>query len=397
MDKNVYIAGACRTAIGNFGGALSGISAVQLASVVINEAIKRSGIMSQQVEEVLIGCILQAGLGQNVARQAAVIAEIPYEVPAMTINMLCGSGLRTVSLAAQTIMSGDNDVVIAGGVENMSQAPHIVKEARWGCRMGDIKLVDAMVQDALTDAFNQYHMGITAENIAQKYCIDRNEQDQYAFDSQQKAEEAQKAGRFRGEIIPVEIPGKKGEKILFDYDEYLRHGTTLEKLSKLKPAFKPDGTVTAGNAAGINDGAAALLLISGEKASRLGIKPMARIVSFASAGVSPEVMGMGPVPASLKALEKIKLSIGDMDLVEVNEAFAAQSIAVGRELCLDPHRTNVNGGAIALGHPVGASGARILVTLLYEMERRGARYGLASLCIGGGMGTSVIIDRNICN
>lgn len=392
MKNEVVITGACRTAIGNFGGTLSGISAVELGSYVIKESLRRSGIEPWALDEIFLGCVIQAGLGQNAARQSAVLAGIPYEVPASTINMVCGSGLRSVSLAAQTIISGDNEVVLAGGVESMSQAPHLVKETRWGMKMGDVKLVDSMVNDALTDSFNRYHMGITAENIAKKYGIGRKEQDEFALMSQQKAEKAINAGLFKDEIVSVEIKLKKGETRLFDIDEYPRMGTTFEALSRLRPAFKPDGTVTAGNASGINDGAAALVLMSSKKAYELGIKPLAKIVSYASSGVEPEIMGIGPVSASRKAMAKAGLEVKDIDLIEANEAFAVQSIAVARELELDISKVNVNGGAIALGHPVGASGARILTTLIYEMARRGSKYGLATLCIGGGMGTSIIIE-----
>jgi acetyl-CoA C-acetyltransferase len=397
MKNEIVIASACRTPIGNFGGSFSGVSAVNLGSVVIAEAIKRAGIQSDMVSEVILGCVLQAGLGQNITRQASIMAGIPVEVPSMTLNMVCGSGLKSVCLAAQALMSGDGDIIVAGGTENMSQAPYLLKEMRWGAKMGDVKFIDSMIYDALTDVFNQYHMGITAENIAEKYNISRNEQDLFAEKSQQKAEKAQREGLFREEIIPVRVDVKKNESRLIEQDEYLRYGTTIEKLSSLKPAFKKDGTVTAGNASGINDGAAALVLMSGEKARSLGIKPMAKLLSYASSGVDPSIMGMGPVESCKRALSKAKLTIDDIGLVEGNEAFAVQAIAVIRELGLSSDRINVNGGAIALGHPVGASGARILVTLIHEMNRRNERYGMATLCIGGGMGITVIVEngRNI--
>jgi len=391
--KEVVIASAVRTPVGNFGGALQNVSAADLGAIAIKAAIERAGIKPEEVDEVFMGCILQAGLGQGVARQASVNAGIPVEVPATTINMLCGSGLRTVSMAVQSIVAGDNDIVIAGGTENMSQAPYLVPKARWGQKMGDGKLVDSMVYDALTDAFNQYHMGVTAENLAEKYGITREEQDRFAVDSQNKAEKAMAEGRFRDEIVPVEIPQRKGNPIIIDTDEYPKAGVTIEKLSKLAPAFKKDGTVTAGNASGINDGAAALVIMSKEKAESLGIKALATIVAYGNAGVEPSIMGIGPVPAIKKALEKAGMTIGEIDLVEANEAFAVQALAVGKELKWDAEKVNVNGGAIALGHPVGASGARILVSLLHEMKKRDLKYGLATLCIGGGMGTAMIVKR----
>ena len=393
MSSEIVIASACRTPIGSFGGSLSGISAVNLGSIVIAEVVKRAGIKPDMVNDVLMGCVLQAGMGQNIARQASIMAGLPVSVPSMTINMVCGSGLRSVCLAAQAIMSGDSEIIVAGGTENMSMAPYLLRESRWGSKMGDVKLVDSMIYDALTDVFNQYHMGITAENIAEKYNITRDEQDIFAEMSQKRAENAQKEGLFREEIIPVRVELKKNESRLIDQDEYIRHGTTLEKLSSLKPAFRKDGTVTAGNASGINDGAAALVLMSGEKAKALGIKPMARIVSYATAGVDPSIMGVGPVESCKSALYKAGLSVADIGLVEANEAFAVQSIAVMRELGLEPDKVNVNGGAIALGHPVGASGARILVTLLHEMNRKNIRFGMATLCIGGGMGITAIVER----
>ncbi|MDO8685266.1 MAG: acetyl-CoA C-acetyltransferase [Clostridiales bacterium] len=390
---DVVIVGACRTAIGSFGGTLSGVPAVQLACIVIKEALDRVGIAANLVDEVIMGCVLQDGQGQNIARQASMHAGIPKDVPAMTINKVCGSGLRAVSLAAQAIKAGDSGIIVAGGTENMSQAPYILKDVRWGLKMGDVKLLDSMVCNALTDAFNQYHMGITAENIAEKYSIKREEQDMFAVMSQNKAEKAQTEGRFNDEIVPVEVSLKNREIKRFDTDEYPRYGTTVEKLSSLKPAFKPGGTVTAGNSSGINDGAAALVIMSAAKASELGVKPLARIISYASGGVSPEIMGMGPVVSTRRALQQAGMTIGNIDLFELNEAFAVQSIAVTRELDIDPARININGGAIALGHPVGASGARILVTLLHELKKRSSRYGLAALCVGGGMGVSMIVEN----
>jgi acetyl-CoA C-acetyltransferase len=345
------------------------------------------------VNEVYMGCILQSGLGQGVARQISVKAGIPVEVPATTINMLCGSGLRTVSLAAQTIIAGDNDIVVVGGAENMSRAPYVLNNARFGSRMGNDTMVDSMIHDALTDAFNGYHMGITAENVAEKYGITREEQDAFAAASQNKAEKAMAEGKFKDEIAPVTIPQRKGDPLVVDTDEYPKKGVTAESLAKLRPAFKKDGTVTAGNASGINDGAAALVVMSKEKADALGLTPLATIVSYANGGVDPSIMGVGPVPSTKNALQKSGLTIDDMDLIEANEAFAAQALAVGKELKWDAEKVNVNGGAIALGHPVGASGARILVTLLHEMKRRNSTYGLATLCIGGGMGTSVVVKR----
>lgn len=393
MKSEIVIVSACRTPIGNFGGSFSGVSAVSLGSAVIAEAIRRAGIRSDMVSEVIMGCVLQAGLGQNIARQASVMAGIPVNIPSMTINMVCGSGLKSVCLAAQAILSGDGEIIIAGGTENMSMAPHLLREMRWGAKMGDVKLVDSLIYDALTDVFNQYHMGITAENIAERYNITRNEQDIFAAMSQQKAEKAQREGLFKDEIIPVRVELKKNESKLIEQDEFIRYGSTAEKLSPLKPAFKKDGTVTAGNASGINDGAAALVLMSGEKAKSLGIKPLARILSYASSGVDPSIMGMGPVESCKIALNRAKLVVDDIGLVEANEAFAAQSLAVTRELHINSDRVNVNGGAIALGHPVGASGARILVTLVHEMGRRDERYGMATLCIGGGMGITLIVER----
>lgn len=390
--REVVIVAAARTPVGSFNGALSGVSAVDLGSIVIKEAISRAGITPDMVDETVMGCILQSGQGQGVARQAAVKAGIPIEKPAMTINMICGSGLKAVQLAAQAIISGDCDIVVAGGTENMSLAPYVLKNARNGYKMGHGEIVDTMIHDALTDAFNNYHMGNTAENLAEKYNITREEQDTLAASSQNKAEAAIKHGKFKDEIVPVVISSRKGE-VVVDTDEFPRAGTTVEGLSKLRPAFKKDGSVTAGNASGINDGAAALVVMSADKAKELGLEVLGKIVGYASAGVEPSIMGIGPVPAVKKALERAKLKLEDMDLIEANEAFAAQALAVSKELGFDMSKVNVNGGAIALGHPVGASGARILTTLLYEMKKQNARHGLATLCIGGGMGTAVVIER----
>lgn len=391
--RNAVIVSAVRTPVGSFGGSLKDISAAQLGAIVIKEAVKRAGIQPSDVDEVYMGNVVQAGQGQNVARQAAVNAGIPVEKPAVTLNMVCGSGLRAVSLAAQLIRLGDCDVVVAGGTENMSMAPYAIPGARWGQRMGSGMMVDTMINDALTDAFSQVHMGITAENIAQQWNITRQEQDAFAAASQQKAEAAIKAGKFEEEIVPVEIPQRKGDPVVFSKDEYPRFGATAEGLGKLKPAFKKDGTVTAGNASGINDGAAAVVVMSEEKAKQLGIKPLATILSYGSKGLDPAIMGYGPFYATKAALEKANLTVEDLDLIEANEAFASQSIAVAKDLKLDPEKVNVNGGAIAIGHPVGASGARILVTLLHEMQRRDAKKGLATLCIGGGMGTALVVGR----
>ena len=389
--REVVIASAARTAIGNFNGSLSGVSAVDLGVVVVKEALNRAGIKPEMVDQTILGCILQAGLGQGVARQVSVKSGIPVEKPAMTINMICGSGLRSVQLAVQAIVSGESEIVVAGGTENMSAAPYLLKNARTGYRMGNGEIIDSMVYDALTDIFNNYHMGITAENLAEKYGITREQQDQFSATSQNRAEAAIKEGKFKDEIVPVIIPSKKGE-VVVDTDEFPRAGVTAESLAKLRPAFKKDGTVTAGNASGINDGAAAIVVMSKEKADELGIRPLAKVVSYASAGVEPSIMGIGPVPATLLALKRANLKLEDIDLIEANEAFAAQSLAVAKELNLDMEKTNVNGGAVALGHPVGASGARILTTLLYEMKRRNSKYGLATLCIGGGMGTALIVE-----
>ena len=391
--RDVVIVSAVRTALGTFGGSLKDISAADLGALVIKEAVNRAGIAPEKIDEVLMGNVVQAGLGQNIARQAAVKAGLPVEVPAMTINKVCGSGLRTVSLAAQMIKAGDADIIVAGGMENMSQGPYVLKTARYGQRMGDGQMIDTMVNDALTDAFEGYHMGITAENIAEKWELTREMQDEFAAKSQNKAEEAIKAGKFKDEIVPVVIPQRRGEPVIFDTDEFPRFGSTTASLGKLRPAFKKNGTVTAGNASGINDGAAAVVVMSAEKAEELGLKPMAKILSYGSKGLDPSIMGYGPFAATKKALENTGLSVGDLDLIEANEAFAAQSLAVAKDLEFDMEKVNVNGGAIAIGHPVGASGTRILVTLLHEMQRRDAKTGLATLCIGGGMGTALILGR----
>ena len=391
--KEAVIVSAVRTPMGSFGGTLKNVPTRTLGALVIKEAIKRAGIKPEMVEEVIMGTVLQGALGQNVARQMTLDAGLPKEVPAMTINKVCGSGLRAIELAAQIIKAGDADILVAGGAENMSAAAYAIPSARWGARMNDTKLIDMMTNDGLTDAFHHYHMGITAENVAEQWGITREQLDEFSVISQNRAEAAIKEGKFKDEIVPVEIPQKKGDPIIFDTDEFQRFGTTMEKVAKLKPAFKKDGIVTAGNASGINDAGAAVVVMSREKAEELGIKPMCTIVSYASAGVDPSIMGVGPVPASEKALKKAGLTMKDMDLVEANEAFAAQSLAVRKDLGLDPEKTNVNGGAIALGHPIGASGCRILITLLYEMIKRDSKYGLATLCIGGGMGTTMIIER----
>ncbi|MCI9303671.1 acetyl-CoA C-acetyltransferase [Clostridium sp.] len=391
--REVVIVSAVRTAIGSFGGSLKDVPAAELGSIVIKEAVNRAKIKPELVEEVVMGNVIQAAQGQNVARQAAIKAGLPVEVPAMTINKVCGSGLRCVALAAQMIKAGDCDVVVAGGMENMSAAPYAMPGARWGQRMGDGKMMDTMIKDALWDAFNDYHMGVTAENIAKEWKLTREMQDEFALNSQLKAEKAIKAGRFVDEIVPVIIPQRKGEPKIFEQDEFPRFGSTIEKMSKLKPSFIKGGTVTAANASGINDGAAAFVVMSAEKANELGLKPMAKIVSYGSKGLEPSIMGYGPFHATKKALEVAGLTVEDMDLIEANEAFAAQSLAVAKDLNFDMDKVNVNGGAIALGHPVGASGARILVTLLHEMEKRDAKKGLATLCIGGGMGTALVVER----
>ena len=391
--KNVVIVSAARTPVGSFGGAFKSVSAVDLGVTAAKEAIKRAGIKAEDVDEAIIGNVLQAGLGQNVARQVVLNAGLPETTPAMTINKVCGSGLRAVSLAAQIIKAGDADVVLAGGTESMSCAPFILKDARWGARMGDKKLVDEMIKDGLWDAFNDYHMGVTAENVSKEYDVTRDDQDELAAVSQQRASKARAEGIFDEEIVPVEVKGRKGKVTIVDKDEYIRDGVTKESISGMKPAFIKDGTVTAANASGINDGAAMVIVMSEEKAKELGVEPMAKIVSYASAGVDPKIMGTGPIPSSRKAMEKAGWEFSELDLVEANEAFAAQAGAVAKTLGLDMEKTNVNGGAIAIGHPIGASGTRILTTLLYEMKRRDAKKGLATLCIGGGMGTALTVER----
>lgn len=390
MAKKIVLAGAVRTAIGKMGGALTNVPAVTLGSIVIKEALNRAHISPDQVDEVLMGCVIQAGLGQNVARQASINAGVPETVPALTLNNVCGSGLKAVNMAAALIEAGEADIIVAGGMENMSSAPYALNQARYGYRMNDGKIVDTMVKDALWDAFNNYHMGITAENVAEKYGITREMQDEFAAYSQQKCEKAQAEGKFDEEIVPVPVKVKK-DIVMFNKDEGPRAGVTAEGIAKLKPAFKPDGSVTAANASGINDGAAAIIVMSEEKAKELGVTPMATWVAGQSAGVDPAIMGVGPAYSTKKIMEKTGLTVDDMDLIEANEAFAAQSLAVVKLLNLDTSKVNVNGGAIALGHPVGASGCRILVSLLHEMKRRDAKYGLATLCVGGGMGVSSIV------
>ena len=390
--NDVVITGALRTAVGKFNGSLATVAAADLGAQVIKALLASTGVEPDQVSEVILGQVLTAGTGQNPARQALIRAGIPDRVPAMTVGKVCGSGMKATHLAAQAIRCGDADIVIAGGQENMSASPHVLPGSRDGFRMGDAKLIDTMIMDGLWDAYNDYHMGTTAENVAQKYGISRADQDEFAARSQQKAEAAQKAGRFKDEIAPVEIVSRKGT-ITFDADEYLRYGTTAESLGKLKPAFSRDGTVTAGNASGINDGAAAVMMMTARTATRLGLTPLARIKAYSSVGVDPKTMGMGPVPASKLCLEKAGWAPDELDLMEINEAFAAQAIAVNRQMEWDTEKINVNGGAIALGHPIGASGCRILVTLLHEMIRRDAKKGLASLCIGGGMGVAMAIER----
>ena len=393
MAKKVVLAGACRTAIGTMGGALSTTPAPVLGSIVIKEALNRAGVPADQVDHVYMGCVIQAGLGQNVARQASLKAGLPIETPAVTVNVVCGSGLNCVNMAAQMIQAGDADIVVAGGMENMSMAPYAVMQGRYGYRMNDGKLVDTMVHDALWDAFNDYHMGITAENICEKWGLTREELDKFAATSQQKAVAAQESGAFDKEIVPVEVKKKK-ETIVFAKDEGPRPGTTAEGIAKLRPAFKKDGIVTAANSSGINDGAAAIVVMSEEKAKELGVKPMATWVAGALAGVAPEIMGIGPVAATKKVMARTGMKIEDFDVIEANEAFAAQSVAVQKELGFTDEQLNPNGGAIALGHPVGASGCRILVTLLHEMEAKDAKKGLATLCIGGGMGCATVVERD---
>ena len=391
--KKIVLAGACRTAIGTMGGALSTVPAAELGSIVIKEALNRAGVPAEQVDHVYMGCVIQAGLGQNVARQAALKAGLPVTTPAVTVNVVCGSGLNCVNMAAQMIEAGDADIVVAGGTESMSLAPYAMMKGRYGYRMGNATLVDTMVNDALWDAFNNYHMGITAENVAEQWGLTREMLDEFAACSQQKCEKAVAEGKFKDEIVPVEVKGKKGS-VIVDIDEGPRPGTTAETLARLKPAFKKDGIVTAGNASGINDGAAAIVVMSEEKAKELGVKPMATWIGGALGGVDPSIMGVGPVAAVNKLMKKLNMKVSDMDLIEANEAFAAQSLAVGHDLGFEMDKLNVNGGAIALGHPVGASGCRILVTLLHEMQRRDAKTGLATLCIGGGMGCATVVERD---
>lgn len=390
--KKVVIASAVRTPIGSFGGQFKNVSSVDLGVTAVKEAIKRAGIEANQVEEVIFGNVLQGGGKENVARQIAIYSGCPDEVPAYTVNKLCGSGLKTIILAIQAIALGDADIVVSGGTENMSRAPYLLLDHRWGSKMGQAKVEDSLLYDGLFDAFNDYHMGITAENIAERYGITREEQDEFAVTSQNRAEKAKKEGLFKEEIAPVQIKDRKGNIVEITEDEYIKEGATLEALGKLKPAFKKDGTVTAGNASGINDGAAAVVLMSEEKAKELGVTPLATIVSYGTAGVDPKVMGLGPIPATRKALERAELEITDIDLIEANEAFAAQSLAVVKDLNLNREITNVNGGAIALGHPIGCSGTRIVVTLLHEMKRRNSKRGLATLCIGGGQGAALIVE-----
>jgi acetyl-CoA C-acetyltransferase len=390
--EEIVIVGAARTPIGKFAGALASVPAARLGAHVIRKVLERAGVQPEQVSEVIMGQVLTAGVGQNPARQAAIWAGLPDMIPAMTINKVCGSGLKAAMLGAQSIANGDADIVVAGGQESMSLSPHALMGSRDGFRMGDAKMVDTMIVDGLWDVYNQYHMGVTAENVAKEHAVTREEQDEFAVKSQNKAEAAQKAGAFKDEIVPYEVPSRKGPTVVAD-DEYPRHGATVEAMKALKPAFDKAGTVTAGNASGINDGAAAVVLASARKAKELGLKPLARIKSFASAGVDPKYMGMGPVPASKRALSRAGWAPKDLDLMEINEAFAAQAIAVNRQMGWDLSKVNVNGGAIALGHPIGASGCRILVTLLHEMQKRDAKKGLASLCIGGGMGVALAVER----
>jgi acetyl-CoA C-acetyltransferase len=392
MPRAVIVS-AARTAVGKFGGSLAGIAASDLGAIVIREVVRRANLNPGLVDEVIMGQVLTAGCGQNPARQALIAAGLPEHVPGLTINKVCGSGLKAVALAAQAIAAGDAEIIIAGGQENMSMAPHLLPGSRDGWRMGDFQAVDSMIRDGLWDAFNRYHMGTTAENVAQRHGITREQQDRFAVASQNKAEAAQNAGRFRDEIVPVMVPQRKGEPVAFDQDEFVRHGATLEGVSGVRPAFAKDGSVTAANASGINDGAAAALVMSEARAAALGLEPLATIRAHASAGLDPAYMGMGPVPASRRCLEKAGWKTDDLDLMEINEAFAAQACAVNQEMAWDPARINVNGGAIAIGHPIGASGARILVTLLHELKRRDARRGLASLCIGGGMGVALAVER----
>ena len=390
--REVVIVSAARTPIGSFGGTLKGTPTVTLGAIAVEEAIKRAGISAEMVDEVVLGCVLQAGLGQNVARQISMAAGIPKEVPAMTINKVCGSGLRAVGLATSIIKAGDADIIVCGGAESMSMAPYVLPTARWGSRMGDTKMIDVMTNDGLTDAFNKYHMGITAENVAEQWGLTREQLDEFSVWSQQKAEAAVKEGKFKEEIVPVVIPQKKGDPIVIDTAEFPKFGSTMEKIGKVRPAFKKDGIVTAANASGINDAGCAFVVMAKEKAEELGLDYLCKIKSYASAGVDPSIMGIGPIPSSRKAMELAGLTMDDIDLIEANEAFAAQALAVGKELGIPNEKLNVNGGAIALGHPIGASGARILISLIYEMKKRDSKYGLATLCIGGGMGTAVIVE-----
>ncbi|MCG7401780.1 MULTISPECIES: acetyl-CoA C-acetyltransferase [Caballeronia] len=390
---DVVIVSAARTAVGKFGGSLAKIAAPELGATVIKAVLERAGVKPDQVSEVILGQVLAAGSGQNPARQSLIKAGLPDMVPGMTINKVCGSGLKAVMLAANAIIAGDAEIVVAGGQENMSAAPHVLPGSRDGFRMGDAKLIDTMIVDGLWDVYNNYHMGTTAENVAKEFGITREQQDAFAALSQNKAEAAQKAGRFNDEIVPVAIPQRKGEPLQFNTDEFVRHGVTPEALAGLKPAFSKEGTVTAANASGINDGAAAVVVMSAKKAEALGLTPLARIKAYANAGVDPKIMGMGPVPASKRCLERAGWSVNDLDLMEINEAFAAQALAVHKQMGWDQSKINVNGGAIAIGHPIGASGCRILVTLLHEMQKRDAKKGLASLCIGGGMGVALAVER----
>ena len=393
MPENAVIVAALRTPVGSFGGSLSSLPATALGATVVKALLERTGLDPEQVDEVILGQVLAAGVGQNPARQTTLNAGLPHKVPATTINKVCGSGLKAVHLAMQAIALGDAEVVVAGGQESMSQSAHVVPGSRQGKRMGDWKMVDTMISDGLMDAFNQCHMGVTAENIAKKYDFSRGLQDSFAADSQNKTEAAQAAGRFDAEIVPVAVPQRKGDPVIFDRDEFPRPGTSAEVLAKLRPAFDKEGTVTAGNASGVNDGAAAVLVMSESKAKALGLTPLARIAAFASAGVDPAIMGTGPIPASTKCLEKAGWSVADLDLIEANEAFAAQALSVNQEMGWDKDKVNVNGGAISIGHPIGASGARVLVTLLHEMQRRDAKKGLATLCIGGGQGVAMAVER----
>ena len=393
MGESVVIVAAARTAVGSFNGSLAGISAADLGAIVIRDLLKKTNLAPEAIDEVILGQVLTASTGQNPARQAVIKAGLPQTTPALTINKVCGSGLKAVHLAAQAIKCGDADVIIAGGQENMSQAPHALPNSRNGQRMGDWQMTDTMIKDGLWCAFNDYHMGITAENVADRYEISRDEQDTFALRSQNLAEEAQAAGRFQEEIVPVEIPQRKGDPIVFQEDEFIRKGATIEGIQKVRPAFKKDGSVTAANASGINDGAAAVVVMSASKAKELGLTPLATVKAYASAGVDPAIMGTGPIPSTRKCLEKAGWTVGDLDLIEANEAFAAQALGVAKELQWDDSKVNVNGGAIAIGHPIGASGCRVLVTLLHEMKRRDAKKGLATLCIGGGLGVALAVER----